>query len=732
MSKQFRTIFGLRSKLLLMSAFLLVLPWLGYRYILEMEEYLSRGQQQVVLGTARALATALSERPELFNPNTYSRAREGTDLYVFPIFYRLETDDGNLFDWRDYQQYEQLYREQSSSPYQFNAMSSFRTGSTEGDPLNFRLMLGESDRALYAYLRVEDEYLVLRDPDGLRLDRSDALHLAFVTREGVFQRYVIAPYEGDEAVYAYQVGSDLSEFGAFQHEPAITGAFRRTREGYEYELRLPLELVGDKLGLAIHDVDDRRERRLDAIVSTSGLNSSSELGALRRPTPEIDRIVAGMGHNSSRVRVIDRSQRVLLSSGDIQSATGLILTQSEPRSGPWVWVKDNVLRGLYDRVLRQPTDSFVDDLYQEGTLEGDNVISALTGSPRADFRTLEDGVTRILEAAWPIVVNQDVLGAVVVDQNMNGIRTFRNQALETLFDTMLGILLLTVGALFVFATSLSTRIRSLRNQAERSVDEYGRFRNTIMPSRSTDEIGDLSRSFANIVERLGQYTHYLENMSSRLSHELRTPVTVVRSSLENLRLITPREDEAAVYLQRAEEGIARLNLILTNMSEAARLEQILQSSDKEVTELNKVVEACVAEYRQIYPGTEFKASISRNPVRIMGTPEYIAQLMDKIVANAVDFSSAGTPIVVTCREDTGEAVITVSNNGPYLEEGMKDRIFDSMVSVRPERMKKVPHLGMGLHIARMIAEYHGGYIYAENLIGEAGVIVVVRLPLHRK
>src|SRR5690606_22327876 len=114
----------------------------------------------------------------------------------------------------------------------------------------------------------------------------------------------------------------------------------------------------------------------------------------------------------------------------------------------------------------------------------------------------------------------------------------------------------------------------------------------------------------------GQYTHYLENMSSRLSHELRTPVTVVRSSLENLRLITS-DDEAAVYLQRAEEGIARLNLILTNMSEAARLEQILQSSDKEVTELDKVVEACLAEYRQIYPGIEFRSDISSTPVRIM-------------------------------------------------------------------------------------------------------------------
>ena len=728
MSKQFRSIFGLRSKLVLMSAFLLVLPWLGYRYILEMEEYLSRGQQQVVLGTARALATALSERPELFSADNYSRVREGVDLYVFPVFLQLETDDGNLNDWRDYQQYEQLYREQSTTPNSFNALSSFRNGERPGDPLSFRLMLGESNRSLFAYLRVEDAYAVLRNRDSLRLDRSDSLHLAFVNRDGVFERYVIAPYQ-DEFIYAYHVGSDLDDVGSFQHEPRIAGSFRKTLEGYEYELRLPLEMLGAQLGLAVYDVDDTNARALDAIVSTSGLNEPEDLGTLRRPTPEIDRIVAGMGHTDSRVRVIDRSQRVLLSSGDIQTATGLTL-EKERQSGPWHWVKENVLQGLYDRVLRQPTDAFVDELYVDGKLDGDNIISALVGAPRANFRTLDDGVTRILAAAWPIVVDEEVLGAVVVDQNMNGIRTFRNQALETLFDTMLGILLLTVGALFIFATSLSTRIRSLRNQAERIIDDKGKFANTIVPSRSADEIGDLSRSFANIVERLSQYTNYLENMSSRLSHELRTPVTVVRSSLENLRLITS-DDEAAVYLQRAEEGISRLNLILTNMSEAARLEQILQSSDKEVTELNKVIEACVNEYRQIYPGVQFKAGISKAPVLIMGTPEYIAQLMDKVVANAVDFSTPGKPVTVTCREDTGEAVITVSNNGPLLEPGMKDRIFDSMISVRPERMKKVPHLGMGLHIARMITEYHGGYIYAENLIGEAGVIVVVRLPFYQ-
>jgi len=111
--------------------------------------------------------------------------------------------------------------------------------------------------------------------------------------------------------------------------------------------------------------------------------------------------------------------------------------------------------------------------------------------------------------------------------------------------------------------------------------------------------------------------------------------------------------------------------------------------------------------------------------------EHGAQLMDKIISNAVDFADPEHPVRVNCNEDTGEAAISVSNHGPCLDLHMKDRIFDSMVSVRSQSRKKLPHLGMGLHIARMITEYHGGYIYADNLLGGDGVIVVVRLPLYK-
>ena len=104
-----KNLFGIRFKLVFLSSFLLVIPWLGYRYILEMEEYLQLGQEQTVLGTAQALATALNERPELFNEGSYSPARRAEDLYVYPIFSPLELDDGSLVDWGEYQKYEVRY-----------------------------------------------------------------------------------------------------------------------------------------------------------------------------------------------------------------------------------------------------------------------------------------------------------------------------------------------------------------------------------------------------------------------------------------------------------------------------------------------------------------------------------------------------------------------------------------------------------------------------------------------
>ena len=314
---------------------------------------------------------------------------------------------------------------------------------------------------------------------------------------------------------------------------------------------------------------------------------------------------------------------------------------------------------------------------------------------------------------------------------MNGLRTFRNEALEQLFNTLIAVMLIVVLGLFFFASRISTRILGLRNQAEAIIDDAGRVKNTIVPSQNSDEIGDLSRSFSSIVERLTQYTNYLENMSSRLSHELRTPVTVVRSSIENLGL-SEKSAESAVYIERAEEGINRLNLILTNMSEATRLEQMLQTSEKEKIDLVKVISGCVEGYKLAYPDASFELDAPDSVIHVAGVPEYIAQLLDKLIANAVEFTYPDQPILIDCRSLRDHAVIRVSNAGPLLPEEMKGRLFDSMISVRPQEKQRQPHLGMGLHIARLISDFHGGQIRAENRQDQEGVIITVVIPLFYK
>jgi len=154
--------------------------------------------------------------------------------------------------------------------------------------------------------------------------------------------------------------------------------------------------------------------------------------------------------------------------------------------------------------------------------------------------------------------------------------------------------------------------------------------------------------------------------------------------------------------------------------------------EKEKIDLREVIKGCIEGYQMAYPDIEFELDVSQRSIFINGVPEYIAQLMDKLIANAVEFSFENQKIRIFCHAMRDHAIVKVINHGPYLPEEMKDRLFDSMISVRPQEKQKQPHLGMGLHIARLISDFHGGQIRAENLSDAEGVAITVVLPLFFK
>jgi signal transduction histidine kinase len=249
-------------------------------------------------------------------------------------------------------------------------------------------------------------------------------------------------------------------------------------------------------------------------------------------------------------------------------------------------------------------------------------------------------------------------------------------------------------------------------------------------SEAGDEIGDLSRSFSSVLGRLADAATHREALASRLSHELRTPIAVVRSSLDNLQHGAVADD-ARVYLERAQGGLDRLAEILTRMSEATRLEQSVHEAEIEPFDLALLVRGCVDGYRMAYAPREFILDAPDVAIALRGAPDLIAQMLDKLVANAVEFGVPARPIVVRVERAGAEARLSVGNDGPLLPDGMRERLFESMVSMRDGRGGDgaTPHLGLGLYIVRLVVERHRGSVRADNRSDGSGVVFTVTLPL---
>jgi dedicated sortase system histidine kinase len=429
---------------------------------------------------------------------------------------------------------------------------------------------------------------------------------------------------------------------------------------------------------------------------------------------EVDAILLGLQRTSSRIWVVDGRYQVIAVAGGLRRSVDV-----EP---PW-W------QPLVHWLIPRPTEDFVDAPPEDLLATGADVAAALQGTPATRTRRTRDGRAVVISAAHPIWNGDEVSGAVVTEETTNSVMSVKNAALERLLLLTLAAFAGAAILLMAFATRLSLRIRRLRDEAESAIDARGRITRLSAGSGARDEIGDLSRSFSAVLQRLAEHHSYLESMAGRLSHELRTPIAVVRSSLENLKL---SDQDSGRYIERAEQGLARLGRILERMTEASRLEQSLETVERSRYDLVAVVRGCVEGYRIAYPRASFELELPAKRVEVEGAPDLAAQLLDKLVENAVDFAAKGTPVRVALEDSGSHALLTVSNRGALLPDKMRTRLFESMISLREAPGTGTPHLGLGLYVARLIAEFHGGTIAASNLPSGDGVAVGVRLPLAAK
>ena len=160
------------------------------------------------------------------------------------------------------------------------------------------------------------------------------------------------------------------------------------------------------------------------------------------------------------------------------------------------------------------------------------------------------------------------------------------------------------------------------------------------------------------------------------------------------------------------------------MSEANRVEELMRNVEPEHFDLTAALNSAAGAYRDIYPARRFEVIVDADRCPMAGSPELVIQMLDKLVANAVSFSGDGETLILRLARDGNFLRLDVVNPGPPLPNSMRSQLFDSMVSVRPGRDNE--HLGLGLFVARVVAEGHRGRIAAENIAG--GVCFSVWLP----
>jgi len=618
--------------------------------------------------------------------------------------------DGRTNDWSEYK--ERIY--------------NFTNPDVRASSLSYQFQIGSYKPFLYALFQVTDDKVVFRSASGVRIDNGDHLQIALQNAQGEYVRY-IASARSEGLLTVYQLPAPGGDNLDVIEEPRIVGYMRKTNKGYVIEIKIPLTMLGTKLAFAIADVDDSRKRNITNIVRTIGSSLLEEIGTIVVPSVHIQTLLERLYRSGSRIWVTDVDGRVIALNGSLKETNKDVYELEESNQDAGLLVSS--LRAVYRLVLKQPPIDFHDDLSTASSLSTPEILQALHGKPSTHWRQTSDERVNILTAAYPVTSKNNVVGTVAIEETSNSILILQNRAVEILMNLSLLALLVIVFTVFTFATRLSLRVRKLRDNADNAIGSDGRVVGEVIPSRASDEIGDLSRSIASMLNRLAEYNRYLETMASKLSHELRTPITVVRSSLENLDTAELDEEHKA-YTQRAREGVERLSNILTRMSEATRLEQTIQTEERNEFDLEQVINSCINGYKLANPEILFNLQAENSvqkPFKIIGVPDLVAQLLDKLVSNAMDFTTKDQPIIIRLVRSELNIELQVINNGPTLPDKMKNNLFDSMVSMREMRGNQ-PHLGLGLYIVRLITEFHHGSVRADNKTDGSGVRFTVSFP----
>lgn len=466
-------------------------------------------------------------------------------------------------------------------------------------------------------------------------------------------------------------------------------------------------------------LDERyRLARAEAEITADAL--ADERGEGRR------NLIVRIGASQAlRLRLFDSDGALLADSFELAPPSYRLI---DPETEPWFQDAARALdRGMDFLLGAPPIPDYRDPA--DGSAKAWPEIGAALASGRTvvDHKAAPDRTPVIIAAT---AVGKEGM-ALLVTRNARDITENVRMARQTLAIIVGAALAVSILLSLFLARTIVEPLRKLVRAAVRV--RLGRDRSVVVPRlpERRDELGLLARAISDMTAALRQRIDAVESFAADVAHELKNPLTSLRSALESLdRVEAPELRHQLIGI--AQEDVRRIDFLVTEIADASRIDAELSRTVFEPVDMAQMVHGLVAEREQRGVNASRKVDIIRqggDDLTVAGDAARLERVLQNLLDNAVSFSPENGRIEVTLARRDNRVKIAVSDHGPGIPEDARERIFERFHSLRPSREDFGKHSGLGLAIARTIVEAHFGKLIAtDRSDGAPGACLQFSLP----
>ncbi|PZP54722.1 MAG: histidine kinase [Micavibrio aeruginosavorus] len=303
----------------------------------------------------------------------------------------------------------------------------------------------------------------------------------------------------------------------------------------------------------------------------------------------------------------------------------------------------------------------------------------------------------------------------------------------SIIQFFVGSLLITLLFSLYLSASIGHPLRKLASAAEAVRENKGGV--DIIPDLSyrRDEIGELSLALREMAMTLQDRIESIEKFAADVSHELKNPLTSMRSAVETLEKVK-REEDRQKLMSIIMHDLVRMDRLISDISRASRLDVELLRDVFAPVDLRQIILPLIDAYKKPFDRADRQEAPHNivhegldKPVIVSGQSVRLSQVFQNLISNAMSFSPPGAIVRILVTQGNDFIKITIEDEGPGIPENRLEKIFERFYTERPQAEAFGSHSGLGLAIARQIVEAHDGSITAENISGAAGARFIVKL-----